>query len=120
MKKSVFKNLIFRYILIALFFVAHQITLSHFHISSHHEKSCHTCEISKHFKHSKNNIFFTIVENIEITQNTIKATKPVVKKRSVFVSKPLRKPLHYHYRQTDIISKIPIGFNATAPPSYFS
>ena len=114
-------NVLFRFVLIALFLFAYQTTTIH---TQHHHIAelgkCQVCDVSKTLgKAEHKTIFLEAAQSIAVEIEEIH-TKQIVKDAFDLTQKPL--PLRIDFRGWRLCETktIPLGYFATAPPTPFS
>ena len=117
----ILKTNFFRFVLIALFLFAYQVSIMHstHHLAKEHIE-CHLCAGSQHFDTNLHEtVFPIIVESINFEVYHVEQ-RAVLKKCLDLVQKPLAKHTDFSGLQHFSVMPIPLGYLSTAPPYIFS
>ncbi|MDQ7047803.1 MAG: hypothetical protein Q9M39_09440 [Sulfurovum sp.] len=108
-------------LLIALFVWAFQSTTIH---DKHHIideiSECYLCDVSEQMELYQHNTPIVMVNEHLAVQSRREVEKVVVKARFDYSKVPNFKPIDIPNSREYSVASIPLGFNATAPPLYFS
>ena len=115
------KTNFFRFVLIALFLFAYQVSTIHskYHLLKEHI-DCHLCVSSKQFDANLHETTFPVIVEANILETGNLEQKVIYKKRLDFTQKPLIKLTDFTGMQHYIVALIPLGYLSTAPPYTFS
>jgi hypothetical protein len=115
------KTYFFRFVLLALFFLAYQSSTIH---SAQHlletDEDCHLCVSDHQFEENLHETTFPIILESHSIESANLEQRVVLKKRLDFTQKPLVKKTDLTGMQHFCISPIPLGYLSTAPPHTFS
>lgn len=120
-EEVILKTNFFRFVLIALFLFAYQVSTMH---STHHlakeHIDCQLCAGSQQFDTNLHKTTFPIIIESNILEIGSLEQRVVLKRRLDFVQKPLVKRTDFTGMQHFFVMPIPLGYLSTAPPYTFS